>query len=299
MKKRFEHICINYRYHLILLLALTILLNTIILSGCVIGAKEPEEGVPDIPKYNTIELSGDLIKKIEKYMELLNSKVEVGSNEIRFTIGKIINGEQPLHVEFDPKNYYYACAYLKTADVEETHHSPHSYCCSDKYIWVGFLNETDIPEYYGEAKFENAFQINKTTFCKDILSIDNAVPKVEYIQPYEPVFDNGFNTVPSKELNISFIYLNDSDCDTLYYVYDRRVDEHISSKQSCVLIDGEYYIQYYVSSLGSDYLKYHFGDCYEYLSSVMITDTYDEKESPFIMFKIEDFVKIFVKTGVD
>ncbi len=288
MKKRFEHICINYRYHLILLLALTILLNTMILSGCVIGAKEPEEGVPDTPKYNTIELSNDIIDEANEYLRTRQQEYYLRDSKFCEQLNRLKSGEKLLHVKFDPNNYYFVCAYYETALGQKV---DRSFDDPAKYIWVGFANETEIPQYYEEAECVAVVQVNKTEYCRDIVSNSNAIPNIEHLMGINPVFKDGYNTNSPRVVEDMFVYVNNSDKDNVYY-YSRP--EHQRSTIYCIELDGEFYVANRAFSetgeLDTEYLIYDFGSYYDL--NVMITDKYDAENCPYGLLKFDDIAKI-------
>jgi len=288
------------RYAL-LLIAFVLILNLLMLFGCNMNegatsdngekVEAPGESPSDESKYNTIELSKELIEELNAHLSPIYRRFSPAPNDLVIRLDKIKNGSQALLTEFDSKNYYFACAYLEPTDGHKEYR--HSYCCKDKYIWVGFLNEREIPEYYNGAEFIVAYQVNKTTFCKDIMPSDRAVPEVEYFQRYEPVFDYYHNVASPIEFSSSYVYLNDSNKSTVYYGYDEFLDKYNYNKMPCIIVDNEHYIWHRVYSLNPDYLKkYDFGYMYDYLSSVMITDAYKEDTLPFVMFKIDDVVNI-------
>ena len=301
------------RYAL-LLIAFIILLGAMMLSGCVISAKAPEESAPDTPKYNTIELSEGLIDSINKYLGKKYSEINIQAATLSSHMEKIDKGiVRPLHVEIDPDEYYYACAYF---DIPEDHKCGEHWgrCCREKYIWVGFEKEEDIPEYYNGVKFREAFQVNKTLFCRNIIDANNTT-KFEFVNIYKPEFKDGFNVAPKKQVDGTFIYLNfkyldtslnTSDDDVVYCANRHFRYYHIP----CVNLEGEYYVKEFggqtkdstltdISGLWD--LENSWGEFYSHLKGIMIHSedlaqcTINENGiiAHYYLCKVDDFAKIF------
>ena len=290
MKKRFTHICTNYRYHLLLLLALILLLNTVMLSGCVIRAKTPEESTPDTPKYNTIELSEDIIAEANEYLRTLKYEYEYVGVAFYEQLNLVKSGEQLHHIKFDPDNCYFVCAYYMT---EAGQKADKSFDDPEKYVWVGFADETEIPEYYGDADCVGVVQINKTEFCRGIVSGGREIPTVENFMYLKPNFEDGYNTNPPKDVGEMFVYVNGSDKNNVYYYSHPK---YWRATIYCTELDGEFYITESAflenGELNTEYLTYAFGTYYDRLMSVMITDKYDAETCPYGLFKFEDIVRI-------
>ena len=335
MKKSNRTLCTgkNFKYHLLLLIVFALMINSVMLAGCRVNAATPPKNAPidgerkDAPTeisepveaYNTIELSVDLINSIKDFLYSLNLDVSIVDITLADKFDMIKNGAQPLHVKFDPTEYYYVCAYFDghcrwedkcdsvKCDSEHCEIEKATYCCHDEYVWVGFGNEKDIPEYYNGGRLIAAFQVNKTLFNRDLLSEKSQVPKFEYYQMYQPTFIDGFNVADPIHFEETFIYLNVSEADTVYYGYDRYRDKLNWEKMSCVEIDGEFYLKHQLavlykngtySNIGEQSLRARYKDYYDYLISVMIADKYSETyESGNIgyygLFKLEDIAKMF------
>ena len=332
MKKSNRTLCTgkNFKYHLLLLIVFALMINSVMLTGCRVNAATPPKNAPidgerkdalteisePVEAYNTIELSVDLINSIKDFLYSLNLDVSIVDITLADKFDMIKNGAQPLHVKFDPTEYYYVCAYFDghcrwedKCDSEHCETEKATYCCHDEYVWVGFDSEKDIPEYYNDGRLVAAFQVNKTLFNRDLLSDEGQVPKFEHYQMYQPTFVDGFNVAAPIHFEETFIYLNVSGADTVYYGYDRYRDKLNWEKVSCVEIDGEYYYKKQLSVLYQDgrYSSYSgedsvlrsiFKNYYDYLMNVMITDDYSEisvngNTCYYGLIRLEDIAKIF------
>ena len=252
----------------------------------------------------------------EKLISLFNDELRKDSGgmdvevaDIRFfqRLDMVNNGCSPIHMQFDSSLYYFVCAYFPQNDG----HIESEYCCREKYTWVKFENERGIPQYYNGAEMVVAFQINIPTFCRNILSGTDDPINFEFYQRYYPAFSEGFNVNPRIDFEETFIYMNDSDDDTVYYgnAQNNPLDFQRDVRLiRCEKIDDQYYaFEYHYEVF--DYqteLEYTFGKYCDYLSSVMITEVVDKviitwheeyNGNNFTIYrsyiKLEDLVKVF------
>ena len=240
---------------------------------------------------NPSGLPEELIGSINDFFKDLETEGVTLKPTLEDKLDTIKNGAQPVHVKFDPLQYYFACAYCDDpCENEKT-----DFCCSEKYIWRKFDNESDIEKYNGNTDLIVSFQINKSKFVTDIISEKNAVPAIQYCQIYYPQFSGGINVAPCIYFDDTFIFLNDCANDTVYY-YDGKIN---SSKIPCVELDGRFYatqsINYSIGSINTRPLHSEFGTYYDYLMGVMLTDKYDAHAFPYGLFRLEDIAAIYKK----
>lgn len=224
-----------------------------------------------------LALDRDLILSLTKYLYDLSVDHDMPDNSFATKIGKIERGIQALHVEFDPSDYYYACAYYNSDHEED---EEREYCCATQYTWIGFRSEDEIQEYYENAKLVVAFQINKAIFVVDILPSEKAVPQMEHFQRYKPEFHNGVNIALPIICHDTFVYLNSSDKNTVYHSV--TVFNHDWVTIPCVEFNNQFYFSICLSEEHSNGGRYNgdlyveLDDYYDALIGVMIVDEYSE-----------------------
>ncbi len=148
---------------------------------------------------------------------------------------RVKRGAQPLHIEFDPDDYYYMCCYYNV-----THEYPEDLnCCVDKYTWVKFEDSNDIVEIYNGEKFIAAFQINKAVFVRDISLHASAVPEVEYFKIFDAQFENGYNISENIYFDRTILYAYSSK-QSIVFCYKPFIE--YGETVSCEKRQGEYYI---------------------------------------------------------
>ena len=241
----------------------------------------------------------DLVEELVEYLQQLCWEYEIGETSLSIKIDEIKKGAQPLQVKFDPDKYYYVCAYHSPECPEEEF----LYCHADKYTWVGFSNGKNIREYYNGVKLWAAFQINKTSLCIDLLPGDRNVPKVEHFKMYFPVFENGVNTTARSEYKDAFIYLNSSDSNDVYICSNHILHEFVSIPY--IELEGNCYIpEYLYTNYPEDgyerQIKWEFGEYYDILTEIMITDKYTKVDKAgrkiyYGLFEINEFVDKVLK----
>lgn len=225
-----------------------------------------------------IGLDEDLIAEILDFLKTMHIEYEMPEDSFAIKINKIKkDGLQPLHVKFDAENYYYACAYY-----DPTHEHPEyetsGYCCANDYTWVKIDKPDQITDTYKGLNFICAFQVNRTVFCHDIGQTEGVSKNMEHYLRYTPDFVDGSNTADASVFDKCFIYLNSSNLETAYCTVERQY--HNWSAMLCMEFDGRYYVPYYLhmkyadGTTGSSDLKWHFGEYYEYVMSIMLTDKY-------------------------
>ena len=261
-----------------------------------------EESTDEETFEDIFEPDENLVEALVEYLEDIGS-ISSGPDtyfKMMDQIDQINRGAQPLQIEFDPDKYYYICAYYSPEHLydEETF-----YCCSAEYTWVGFGSEENISEYYNGTKLLVAIQINKTELCVDILYDDRNIPEVEYFQVYSPIFENGINTAESIAFDDKMIYLNSTDAPTVY-IYSKHIIYDFSVMYY-VKLDSRNYIVYdhteHVENVANkEEFKNVFGNYYDQLIEIMITDKYFVKNSKgekiyYGIFEIEEFFNTVTK----
>ena len=256
------------------------------------------------PKNPDEELIKTLITYLEQYLTQYNLK----GKSLFKKIDDIKEGIQPLHVVFNPNDYYYMCGYYTpTHEYEE-----YIYCCAKGYTWAKYENETDILQFYDSQPCMVVFQINKSLSVTDILSSTVDAPSMQHFQIYQPTFENGINTASPMVYDQSFLYLTYPNCElngffdnTIYYSKDFYY--HPISTISCVRLGDQDYLLFLLYSTMADGTiretadyTYDFGGYYDVLMSKMEKEKYsvtNDKEITLFygVISIEDFVNEIVK----
>ena len=151
----------------------------------------PEDNQNDPPVVEgELDKDSELIVELIAYLEQYLVEYDLISVSFSSKVNGIKNGAQPLHIAFDPNNYYFVGGYYNTThEYSEYNH----YCCAAEYMWVGYESEAEIQEYYNDMPCVVVFQINRTLTVTNILSGEPA-NDMEHFQIYKPTFENGVNT---------------------------------------------------------------------------------------------------------
>ena len=255
----------------------------------------PEETTPreDTQNNSTLQKSeldkdSELIVNLIAYLDQIYVSYNPFFPPFYGKIDAIKEGAQPLHVAFDPANYYFVCGYYNPTEEDDEW----NYCCATKYTWVQYENETEITEYYNDRKLIAAFQINRALAVTDLVT-GEATNNMEHFQMYEPVFENGINKEPPLVFEETFIYLNNFlnhfDDDMIYHSIFWYY--HRGYSINCVCLDDQYYIPFHLGTLKTDqlfdaqdalsqeYVLYEFSEYYNAIVGVMDTEKY-RKNAP-------------------
>ena len=268
-------------------------------SGCAIsndakGDKEINQGESpdtnntggDMPVIIEGELdkSSDLVVTLVAYLDQYMTEYDLIGRTFAQKVDDIKNGIQPLHVVFDPSNYYFVCGYYNSP----SEYGDIGYRSCNEYTWVGYKNESDVKEYYSDMKWAVVFQINRAIAVTDIVSNERQIPDIEHFRIIEPTFENGVNIADPVVFNETFIYLNYPNCylnkfsqSTATMYYCKSIYYHSMNTIPCVCLDGEYYLYFYRYTVYADGRRaeekdytYTFGKYYDSLMSVLDKNSY-------------------------
>mgnify|MGYP004528658079 CR=1 FL=1 len=244
------------------------------------------------------EESNDLISALIDYLESQHVDHDMAPTSFAIKIRKIKkDGAQPLLVEFDSSTAYYVCGYYKG----EHPHSEEKYqaCCASDYLWLRYERAEDIREEYRGRTCIAAFELYPALSVTDIRSDHTGTVSFERFTMLKPVFEEGYNTTKGKEFNRPYIYLNSTGKSNVY----TTGEFDYWNTFSCVEIDGQLFIPvsiYVIEPTGERYdydLKWEFGEYYDRLTEIMITDKYtlETTGGSFYykgVFSIDDFGEI-------
>ena len=260
-----------------------------------------------------------LISTLVNYLETYFWEYDMIGLSSEGKIDQIKNGAQPLHVAFDPEDYYFVCGYYN--DTHENGNESSMFCCAKEYKWVKFESADKIRESYLGAEFVVAFQINRALFVKDLSANKDYRPGMEHFQMYKPKFVNGLNTNAPVEFDKTFIYLNGAVLSggftekfkgTVYCSVKQHT--HRIYTISCTCLEDQYYIPIHTYTIDSNgeiysdstnYLTKDFGAYYDAIVDTMETGRYSVKKetgifgqyyiSHYGLISVDDFANKIIK----
>ncbi|MBR2850002.1 MAG: hypothetical protein IKJ25_03565 [Clostridia bacterium] len=234
---------------------------------------------PNVPE----ELNADeseLVAALIEYLDNTSVDYDIIGKSLADNINDIKSGKQPLHVVVDPSSYYFVCAYYE-GEIKGEYAT--SFENATKYVWVKYETIGEITERYYDKNIITIFQINRTTYALDILNEQADAPFFEQFRMLRPLFENvTIITEPYtvKKMFQSFIYLNSSEKDEVYFSFQQWDSGLITIP--CVYWEGRYYICVHTHSINhyendkrvdrDNY--YDFEEYYDDLMKIMITDKY-------------------------
>lgn len=244
-----------------------------------------------------LQATDERVVELLEYIEELSWSCQ-GSVPYKFSskVDCVKNGGQALLVNYQSSETYFICGYY-TEDYEPIFHWD-----APKYTWVKFENENEITETYNNLILAIAFQFNVANAVTDIVTRDAEVPNVEFYQEYTPIFNEALNTNTAIAFDRIFLHPisnENSKKDSIYY--SAFESEYYSL--SLLYFNYQYYIIEYHYTSKSDgtntagYLAEEFGEYYDALSKVMITNEYcrvneNGDASFYVLIKFEDFVNL-------
>ena len=179
---------------------------------------------------NGTEIAADdaLVVALIEYMNELEVDHDMPAITTADKMDAIRDGQQALHVAFDSSKPYFVCAYSAGGQK------------SGEYVWIKYADASEITEQCSYLQMALAFQVNPSLFVKDIMTEDAAVPTMEHFQPYEPQFNEGVNTKAADTFDETFIYLNSSEENAVYY--STTAYDHEWVTVPCTYYKDQYYV---------------------------------------------------------
>ena len=204
---------------------------------------------PDENKGSELAADDALVIALVEYLNELEVDHDMPAITTADKMDAIRDGQQALHVAFDSSKPYFVCAY--SADGQQ----------SGEYTWLKYANVGDITKEYEDLQMALAFQVNPSLFVKDIMTEDAAVPTMEHFQPYEPQFNEGVNTKAADTFDDTFIYLNSSEENAVYY--STTAYDHEWVTVPCRYFENEYYVARIVEHSSDMYEFEDLGDYFD------------------------------------
>ena len=244
---------------------------------------------PDGNKGTELAADDALVIALVEYMNELEVDHDMPAITTADKMDAIRDGQQALHVAFDSSKPYFVCAY--SADGQQ----------SGEYTWLKYANVGDITKEYEDLQMALAFQINPSLFVKDIMTEDATVPTMEHFQPYEPQFNEGVNTKAADTFDETFIYLNSSEENAVYYSTTAYDHEWVTFP--CRYFEDEYYVARIVERSSDMYEFEDLGDYFDGMKRLTDPHYHDTIENEdgtttyLSMVKIDSFSDI-VKSAI-
>ena len=227
----------------------------------------------------------DLISALIEYLKQSIAQVDKASISAEMKIDQIKNGEaQPLLIDVDPNNYYFVCAYFEGCEHQRSEKS--RYFCASKYTWIKYESADNIKEKYNSMDCIVAFQLNESSLCKNILTEDEHGNNFVHFTPFYPKFVDGTNVNHAKIVDKTFIYLNKSATNTVYYSSFIALNDWYTIR--CVSLESQYYISGFFSridsttedkevlALNEEFLVWYFGKYRDALTGIMDNKEYSK-----------------------
>ena len=183
---------------------------------------------PDDNKGTEIAADDALVIALVEYLNELEVDHDMPAITTADKMDAIRDGQQALHVAFDSSKPYFVCAYSAGGQK------------SGEYVWIKYTDASEITEQCSYLQMALAFQVNPSLFVKDIMTEDAAVPTMEHFQPYEPQFNEGLNTKAADTFDETFIYLNSSEENAVYY--STTAYDHEWVTVPCTYYKDQYYV---------------------------------------------------------
>ncbi len=256
----------------------------------------------------TVELADGLIKSLKQNSAALLSTGIVAGAYIYYAdfsthLDNLKFRKELRLVKISSSDYYYAVAYYNSErDSNEVHKD------FDNFTWVGYKKASDITEYYNEQKIVVAVQVNRSSYYEDIVTegeFDDT--SVERYRKYNPEFKNGKNTA-DPILYKSTCFFTPTvlapPIDGVCYEFELDLEMFTHDPQYKIIeIDGEIYMSHATHTVKADGktsdvdLVKEFGDYYDTLMELMITDEYSETHEDnsvthYGLFKIDDILNL-------
>ena len=274
-----------------------VLFVCVMLIGCFVSCDPIDKESVELSREGKDQ---DIVIGLSHYLSRLDASINPGDGRLVRKIDGVKNeSRQALHVAFDPKDYYFVCAYHNP---DHEHDEKYSCCNEYNYTWVKFFDKEDITELYNGLQLVASFQINKAKFVKDIVSKRADTPEFEHFLVYTPEFENGLNVADAVHYDETYLYFRSYEVEKGDYIID-STDEWFDYLHAtpCVKYKGKYYIKL-VTKIGYQPQKkfeFEFGEYHDELMDIMITDKYTEeiegKTYYYGLININKFVKKILK----
>lgn len=233
--------------------------------------------------YVSIEVlksDSDLVIKLIEYCNFLINPPnwDLPSVSLEQLINTMRGGViRPLLVDYEAGNCYYVCGYY---NCDEHRPEQREYYCASNYTWVKYENVKDIRDNYDGKSFVVAFQINRPSITKNILTGDEKSQSMEIVGTYTPEFVEGTNIGEIDSFDKTVIFLTSDKESVIYRIYTAP---HSLYEIDCVRLDNKYYISFEMYSVSDSGMRYdydqswNFGEYYDSMMDIMITEKYSKE----------------------
>ena len=245
------------------------------------------------PRYVNVEK--EIVDVLLEHIYTVDSQYSITPWTTEKKISKVKDGSmQPLLVTFDSVNTYYIGVYSSGEhEIPDYFYFLGECFCVDDYVWVRFDKFEDIKRTYNNRDILAIFAIREVSSVSDIRSSDADVPEfVVYEMLYRNISKD--DEIHPKKLSAeSFVYLVESNEDTVYYTSDSFLEYLLY--MNCILFNDEYYLIYPTFDL--EYFQCEFGEYYDELIAIADTESYSKinssgKEVFYTIIKVGDFAEV-------
>ena len=232
-------------------------------------------------------LDDELVSTLTDYLANYNTNYDIPGHTLGDKLSLIANGYNPLLVKFGDDCYYAVAYYTPEHDHDETM----DYCCSDKYVWIGYKTADAISKTWQGKELVAAFQINNNEFCRDLVtgSID---VKMLHFSLFTPEFSGDKAKTPNIVFDNLFIYITTSNEDCIYYT--SAVAYHEPWTIDCVEVNGEYYVLAPTCNSEDSYEKYY-REYYDACRLMWLDQIYYTSGFSYHLIPLDDLVELIRK----
>lgn len=250
-------------------------------------------------------LDEELVLELEYYLKNIYAEYDLIDVSFSDKIDEIKSGEQALFLKFDPDDCYYVCGYYSNDELDHSEFDSKCYCSVEEYTWIGFNDEKKITDKYEDKDFVVAFQFNRTEINFDLVPSNRLVPDVDHFDLFTPDFENGVNVAEGFVYDATYVYINSSNKNTVYYYYDGyHEDLHNNATIPGIVLEDQCFIIqriYPVDDSETDFiLGNSLGEYYDSLMDIMMPGKYSQEDDLgriryYGLFEIEAFVNAIFK----
>ena len=275
-----------------------ILLACVMLIGCFVSCDAIDKEPVELSREGKDQ---EIVSTLIQHMQRKTGFVDAVDLPMSHEIEEVKAGtSQAIHVAFNPRDYYFVCAYHNAAH----EHVDDLSCCKEyNYTWVKFSRKEDITKQYNGKELVAAFQINKARVVRDIVNRRADTIEMEYYSEYSPEFKDGVNVADEIYCDQTYIYIKSNHWVLGDYLLDTCDGKYYNNinKWPCVKYKGGYYIKQ-VTKIGyqsEKNLKNEFGEYHDELMDIMVVDKYTEqvgqKTYYYGLININKFAKKILK----
>ena len=232
-------------------------------------------------------LDDELVSTLTDYLANYNTNYDIPGHTLGDKLSLIANGYNPLLVKFGDDCFYAVAYYTPEHDHDETI----DYCCSDKYVWIGYKTADAISKTWQGKELVAAFQINNNEFCRDLVT-GSTDAKMSHFSLFTPEFSGDKAKTPNIVFDDLFIYITTSNEDCIYYT--SAVAYHEPWTIDCVEVNGEYYVLAPTCNSEDSYEQYY-REYYDACRLMWLDQIYYTSGFSYHLIPLDDLVELIRK----